>query len=108
MYEWAKLFQGKDMNGDGKPVFGYVPRMRRVQNFYWWASKMAAWGGDWFDKNWKPMVNSPECIAALDFCIKLKDVSPPNATELGWADVNRMFSAGEGGFAGQFQDLATS
>lgn len=108
MLEWAKLFHGKDMNGDGKPVFGYVPRMRRVQNFYWWAAKMAAWGGDWFDKNWKPLINSPECIASLEYCIKLKDVAPPNATELGWADVNRMFMAGEVGFAEQFQDLATS
>lgn len=108
MFQWAKLFHGKDMNGDGKPVFGYVPRMRRVMNFNWWAAKMAAWGGDWFDKNWKPTINTPECIASLEFCIKLKEVAPPNAIELGWADVNRMFMAGEVGFAEQFQDLSTS
>ena len=108
MLEWARLFHGKDMNGNGKPVFGYVPRMRRVQNYYWWAAKMAAWGGDWFDKNWKPTVNAPECVAALEFCIKLKEVAPPNAVELGYADVNRMFMAGEAAFVEQFQDLSNA
>lgn len=74
--------------GGGK-VYGYVMRAAQgnaaVADFmpiFW------AFGGEMFDSNGQPIVNSPEGIAALKFMIELGKYSPPgyasfNADEVG-------------------------
>ena len=74
--------------GDGQ-VFGYVLRGQEgnpvVANFlpiFW------SFGGRMFDAQGRPQVDSPEGLAALEFFLELKEISPPgsesfNADELG-------------------------
>lgn len=83
----AKTIHEKETEG-GK-VYGYVMRAAQgnaaVADFmpiFW------AFGGEMFDANGKPTVNSPEGIAALQFMLELGKYSPPgyasfNADEVG-------------------------
>jgi multiple sugar transport system substrate-binding protein len=86
----AKIIQEKESAGaNGKKVYGYVMRAAQgnaaVADFmpiFW------AFGGEMFDANGKPTVNSPEGIAALEFMLELGKYSPPgyasfNADEVG-------------------------
>ena len=87
----AKTFSEQEINGGpgGGKVYGYVMRAAQgnaaVADFmpiFW------AFGGEMFDANGQPTVNSSEGIAALKFMIELGKYSPPgyasfNADEVG-------------------------
>jgi multiple sugar transport system substrate-binding protein len=74
----AKTIQEKETTLGGGPKYGYVMRAARgnaaVADFmpiFW------AFGGEMFDANGKPTVNSSEGIAALQFMLELGKYSPP-------------------------------
>jgi multiple sugar transport system substrate-binding protein len=86
----AKTIHEKETEGaNGAKIYGYVMRAAQgnaaVADFmpiFW------AFGGEMFDANGKPTVNSPEGIAALEFMLELGKYSPPgyvsfNAAEVG-------------------------
>ena len=87
----AKTISQQETSGapGGGKIYGYVMRAAQgnaaVADFmpiFW------AFGGEMFDGNGQPMVNSPEGIAALKFMIELGKYSPPgyasfNADEVG-------------------------
>lgn len=86
----AKTIHEKETEGaNGAKVYGYVMRAAQgnaaVADFmpiFW------AFGGEMFDADGKPTVNSPEGIAALQFMLELGKYSPPgypsfNADEVG-------------------------
>ncbi len=106
VYTYAQKMQGKDLDGTG-PAFGFAPRMSRVGTWQFFASKLAAFGGDWFDENWQPAINSPQGVAALEYAVKLKEVGPPNSVSIGFADLDKLFLGGQVGFMEQFSTTAT-
>jgi multiple sugar transport system substrate-binding protein len=86
----AKIIHEKETEGaSGPKVYGYVMRAAQgnaaVADFmpiFW------AFGGEMFDADGKPAVNSPQGIAALEFMLELGKYSPPgyasfNADEVG-------------------------
>src|SRR5215212_8081510 len=86
----AKTIHEKESEGaNGAKVYGYV--MRAAQGNAAVADFMPivwAFGGEMFDAAGKPVVNSPEGIAALQFMLDLGKYSPPgyasfNADEVG-------------------------
>jgi ABC-type glycerol-3-phosphate transport system substrate-binding protein len=106
VYTFAQKMQGKDLDGSGTG-YGFAPRMSRVGTWQFFATKLAAFGGDWFDENWQPAINSPQAVAALEYAVKLKDVGPPNSVSIGFADLDKLFLAGQVGFMEQFSTTAT-
>ena len=86
----AKAFSELETNGapDGGRVYGYVMRAAQgnaaVADFmpiFW------AFGGEMFDANGKPTVNSSQGIAALQFMIELGKYSPPGYASFNADDV---------------------
>ena len=86
----AKTIHEKETTGaNGSKIHGYVMRAEQgnaaVADFmpiFW------AFGGEMFDPNGKPTVNSPQGIAALELMLELGKYSPPgyvsfNAAEVG-------------------------
>ena len=75
----AKTIHEKEKTGaNGGQIYGYVMRAAQgnaaVADFmpiFW------AFGGEMFDNNGKPTVNSPEGIAALELMVELGKYSPP-------------------------------
>jgi ABC-type glycerol-3-phosphate transport system substrate-binding protein len=53
------------------------------------------------------MINSPEGVAALEYAVSLKDVGPANSVSIGFADLDKLFLAGQVGFIEQFSTTAT-
>ena len=85
----AKTIQEKETTGaNGGQVYGYVERAAQgnaaVADFmpiFW------AFGGEMFDANGKPTVNTPQGIAALQFMIDLGKYSPPGYASFNADDV---------------------
>jgi multiple sugar transport system substrate-binding protein len=74
----AKTIQENETGPDGGKMYGYVMRAAQgnaaVADFmpiFW------AFGAEMFDANGKPTVNTQEGISALEFMLKLGQVSPP-------------------------------
>jgi multiple sugar transport system substrate-binding protein len=74
----AKTIQENETDPNGGKMYGYVMRAAQgnaaVADFmpiFW------AFGGEMFDANGKPTVNSPEGIDALQFMLELGKYSPP-------------------------------
>ncbi len=93
---------------NGKKLIGFVPRTRRALNHTWWANFFAAWGGDWFTPDWQPRINSPEAVASLEYAVSLLEYGPPNAADIGFADVNRMWVEGDAAMSMHYQTMATT
>ena len=85
----AKTIHEKETTGaNGERIHGYVMRAAQgnaaVADFmpiFW------AFGGEMFDANGKPSVNSPEGIAALEFMVELGKYSPPGYASFNADDV---------------------
>jgi multiple sugar transport system substrate-binding protein len=86
----AKTIHEKESEGGGgSRTYGYVMRAAQgnaaVADFmpiFW------AFGGEMFDSSGRPMVNSPEGIAALKFMLELGKYSPPGYPSFNADEVN--------------------
>src|SRR6267378_1712825 len=83
----AQHFQGKDLNGDGKPDYGSCLAMKRSAQSYWaWISIAAAYlqsqgtkqGAFFNTDNMQPLMNNPGAAAALDVYKQLSKIGPPD------------------------------
>lgn len=74
-------------------------------------------GGDMFDENWRPVFNSPEGVAALQWFIDIYEAGavPAGTVNYTWDDIGQAFAAGQlaldldwPGFAGFYADPEAS
>jgi multiple sugar transport system substrate-binding protein len=82
------IHQNETAGANGGQIYGYVMRAAQgnaaVADFmpiFW------AFGGEMFDADGKPTVNSPEGIAALEFMLELGKYSPPGYASFNADDV---------------------
>src|SRR5467141_1009768 len=99
----AKHFQGKDLNGDGKPDYGSCLAMKRSAQSYWaWISIAAAFlqsqgtkQGTFFNTdNMQPLTNNPGAAAALDVYKQLSKIGPPTQLNDDVGDSRGLFVTG--------------
>jgi multiple sugar transport system substrate-binding protein len=99
----AKHFQGKDLNGDGKPDYGSCLAMKRSAQSYWaWISIAAAFlqsqgtkQGAFFNlDNMQPLMNNPGAAAALDVYKQLSKIGPPDQLNNDVGDSRGLFVTG--------------
>lgn len=74
-------------------------------------------GGDMFDENWRPIFNSPEGVAALQWFVDIYQAGavPAGTVNYTWDDIGQAMAAGQlaldldwPGFAGFYTDPASS
>jgi ABC-type glycerol-3-phosphate transport system substrate-binding protein len=106
MAQYAAKLNNLDVGGT--PVAGFLPRTRRALNHTWWANFFSAWGGDWFTADWKPRIDSPEAVSALEYAVNLLQYGPPNAADLGFVEVNTTWLNGGAAMSMHYQAMATS
>ncbi|HEV2035326.1 MAG TPA: extracellular solute-binding protein [Candidatus Dormibacteraeota bacterium] len=99
----AKHFQGKDLNGDGKPDYGSCLAMKRSAQSYWaWISIAAAYlqsqgtkqGAFFNTDNMQPLMNNPAAAAALDVYKQLSRIGPPDQLNNDVGDSRGLFVTG--------------
>src|SRR5437016_895004 len=99
----AQHFQGKDLNGDGKPDYGSCLAMKRSAQSYWaWISIAAAYlqsqgtkQGAFFNTDtMQPLTNNPAAAAALTVYKQLSKIGPPEQLNQDVGDSRGLFVTG--------------
>jgi len=99
----AQHFQGKDLNGDGKPDYGSCLAMKRSAQSYWaWISIAAAYlqsqgtkqGAFFNTDNMQPLTNNPAAAAALTVYKTLSKIGPPEQLNQDVGDSRGLFVTG--------------
>ncbi len=99
----AKHFQGKDLNGDGKPDYGSCLAMKRSAQSYWMyfsitAAYLQSQGtkqGTFFSTdNMQPLTNNAGAAAGLDIYKQLSKLGPPDQLNNDVGDSRGLFVTG--------------
>ena len=99
----AKTFNGKDLNGDGKPDFGScISKKRNAQAFWFIWSFAGAFlqtqgtdQGAFFDRlNMKPLTNNEAFAEALKLYKETTKFGPPDELNLDVGDTRGLFTSG--------------
>jgi len=99
----AKHFQGKDLNGDGKPDYGSCVTMKRNAQAYWMIYAIASpylqykgtRQGVFFNlKNMDPLVKNPGMRRAMEIYKDLVKYGPPGQLNFDISDSRNMFLSG--------------
>ncbi len=97
-YDYAKKLT-LDTNNDGNiDIYGNALRAKRGMNsnVYLWTSIFRSHGGEFFDENMKPLVNSEAGIKAVDYyCKLLTEAAPPDIVNYGWTEVESAMEQGK-------------
>jgi multiple sugar transport system substrate-binding protein len=112
----AQRYNGKDLNGDGKPDYGSCIAKKRSAQSYWmfWAiagSYLQTQGtsqGSFFDiETMKPLVSNPAFAAALDVYKKTTQYAPPGELNLDVGDTRGLFTSGRCALSMDWGDIGT-
>ena len=65
-----------------------------------------SYGGDWYDANYKPTINSKEAVAALDYFKSLLPYAPKGVLSYDWDENAHAFAQGNAAMTIQWQNAA--
>ncbi len=78
--EAAEFFHGWGWDGSDRKLFGagasYKPSASGF-SYHWWRQRFFAYGGQYFDKDMKPLVNTAAGVRALDEMVRTMPYYPP-------------------------------
>lgn len=104
LLETAKLITEKEKASDIAGI-SFAGR-RGVQLQCCWDNMLWSFGGDWYDAKYRPTINSPEAVAALEYFISLKPYAPAGVLSYDWDENTAAFAQGKAAMAIQWQNAA--
>jgi multiple sugar transport system substrate-binding protein len=112
----AQHYQGKDLNGDGKPDYGSCIAKKRSAQSYWMFLSIAGSflqtqgtsQGAFFDVNtMKPLVMNPAFAKALDIYQQTTRFGPPGELNMDVGDTRGLFTSGRCALSIDWGDIGT-
>ena len=74
----AEFFHGWGWNGTDSKLFGAGGSFKgNLYSYYWWRPRFFAYGGQYFDADMKPLINSAAGVRALEEMVKTMPYYPP-------------------------------
>jgi len=100
------LEYAKKLNNPLKGIYGFVMPAKRPRICFDWSQYLWTYGGEFFDRNFKPVFNSPAGVKALETYIELGKVAPPGVGAYHITECWTAFMRGKAALAWTWQDLA--
>jgi multiple sugar transport system substrate-binding protein len=76
--DMAQFFYGWGWDGSDKKLFGVGASLKANNySFYWWRQRFFSYGGQYFDENMKPLINTKPGIRALQELVDIVQYHPP-------------------------------
>lgn len=76
--DMAKFFHGWGWDGSDNKLFGAGASLKEnIYSYVWWRQRFFAYGGQYFDANMKPLLNTKPGIRALEELVATIDYYPP-------------------------------
>lgn len=107
-YDQIAKFLTRDDDKDGKiDIYGTATYSGDAKRYVWFAERFLSRGGQYFDKNMNPLINSSLGVEALQEWVNLKEsgATPPDAM-YDWIDLNNAFLQGEVAMVVQWSDTS--
>ncbi len=101
------LAYARKLHNPSKKVYGYVMPAKRPRIVYDWSGFLWTYGGEFFDRNFKPVFNNPAGVKALETYIELGKVAPPGVAAYHITEAWTSFMQGQAALAWTWQDLAS-
>jgi multiple sugar transport system substrate-binding protein len=83
----------------GRVQYGYVVRAQTTATgqsiSYEFMPLLYSFGGDWYGPDWKPAINSPGAVAAMETFRRLTEFGPPQPQTVGQAEVIAAMQGGQ-------------
>jgi len=74
----AEFFHGWGWDGSDNKLFGAGASYKgNLYSYYWWRQRLFAYGGQYFDADMKPLINSPAAVRALEEMVRTMPYYPP-------------------------------
>jgi multiple sugar transport system substrate-binding protein len=74
----AKFFHGWGWDGTDRKLFGAGASLKEnIYSYVWWRQRFFAYGGQYFDKDMKPLINSKAGVRALQELVDTVEYYPP-------------------------------
>jgi multiple sugar transport system substrate-binding protein len=93
---------GKVLDQD---YYGFAFLGARGFAYAWWGNIFGGLGGAYFDRNMKPMINSPVGIQALNLQKKLMESCPPDVMNFGYEELKNAYLQGRVAMMIQWSDV---
>ncbi|HET6946630.1 MAG TPA: sugar ABC transporter substrate-binding protein [bacterium] len=91
----------------GNGVYGLTIMGRRgVQLQCTWDNFLWSWGGDWYDKDYRPTINSAAAVESLEFMKSLLPYALPGVLTYDWDENAQAFAQGKAAMNLQWQNAA--
>src|SRR6185295_7599442 len=94
----AEFFHGWGWDGSDKKLFGagasYKPSGSGY-SYHWWRSRFFSYGGQYFDKDMKPLINTAAGVRALEEMVKTMPYYPPGVLLIESEEPKTMLVKGE-------------
>jgi len=105
---WEELRNtAKRLNLKEPGVYGITFMGRRgVQLQCTYDNILWSFGGEWYDSNYRPTIDSREAVAALDYFKSLIPYAPPGVLTYDWDENARAFAQGKAAMTIQWQNAA--
>lgn len=105
---WEELRDtARQLNQKEPGMYGITFMGRRgVQLQCTYDNMLWSFGGDWFDENFRPTIDSPEAVEALEYFKSLIPYAPPGVLTYDWDENARAFAQGNAAMTIQWQNAA--
>ncbi len=98
----GQMLAGKPLDQD---FYGFAFLGARGFAYAWWANIFGSYGGAFFDKNMKPLINSKAGQDALSFQKKLMQYCPPDVMSMGYEELKNAYLQGRVATMVQWSDV---
>ncbi len=94
LIEVARYFT-KSLNPDSPTDYGWVTWGEKTGSFWWWAIRLATYGGSYLDANMRPNFNNEAGLKAIDVCQQLLAAAPKDVGQYDWDKMNTPWVRGQ-------------
>jgi multiple sugar transport system substrate-binding protein len=91
----AEFFSGWDWDNDGEIEYGTAEYLKRGRMYWWFFDRFVTNGGNYFDEDMNPLINSPAGINAVENMLAALPYQPPGALNYSYMEVRTALVKGD-------------
>ncbi|RLE08915.1 hypothetical protein DRZ78_00095 [Candidatus Aerophobetes bacterium] len=91
----AKFLNGWDWDNDGEIEYGCASYLKRGRTYWWFLGRFAGYGGNYFDKDMNPLINTEAGVKALKNLVECIKYMPPGALNYSYMELRTAYVKGD-------------
>jgi len=91
----ASFFNGWDWDNDGQKEYGVAAYLKRGRTYWWFLGRFAGYGGNYFDENMNPLINTKAGVDALENLLTTIPYMPPGVLNYSYMELRTAYVKGD-------------